>query len=102
MYLQTDMDDKDTNEVLVNLHVHNSGHGGLRHGLEGINHSDQMSNASFVLSSSTAVSPYHYDQISQRSQCFTLRVSSEWASLVECKVIDLIGSETIWSSHRRL
>ena len=49
----------------------------------GINHFDQMSNASSVLSSSTAVSPYHYDQISQRSQCFTLKVSSEWASLVQ-------------------
>ena len=94
MYLQTDMvvdkDDKETNEVFVNLHVHNSGHGGLRHGSEGINHSDQMSNASSVLSSSTAVSPYHFDQISQRSQCFSLRFSSEWASIVKCKVIDLI------------
>ena len=38
MYLQTDMvvdkDDKETNEV--NFHVHNSGHGGLDHGSEGI------------------------------------------------------------------
>ena len=52
MYLHTDMvvdkDDKETNDVLFNLHVHNSGHGGLHHGSEEINHSDQMSNACFV------------------------------------------------------